>query len=72
MFYVRVLVIRRGCWPIYDKKQEQQFRKACAQWLGQIAKVNSLLPHAFSPGLRTMRVAVCECLWCEHEPGLES
>jgi HAUS augmin-like complex subunit 6 len=28
----------KDCWPIFDKKQEQQFRKACAQWLAQIGK----------------------------------
>ena len=30
----------RDCWPVYDKKQEAQFRKACANWLTRIAKVS--------------------------------
>eukprot|EP00117_Sycon_ciliatum_P006859 scpid68107/ scgid10210/ HAUS augmin-like complex subunit 6 len=28
----------RDCWPISDKKQEQGFRKACTNWLTNLAK----------------------------------
>lgn len=31
----------RDCWPVYDKKLEQQFRKACSHWFARIAKVCS-------------------------------
>jgi HAUS augmin-like complex subunit 6 len=30
----------RDCWPVLDKKQEQQFRKTCTLWLSRIAKEN--------------------------------
>ena len=33
------LTAQRDCWPVYDKKQEQQFRKACSNWIARIAKV---------------------------------
>lgn len=33
------LILCRDCWPVYDKKLEQQFRKACSNWLTRIAKV---------------------------------
>ena len=29
----------RDCWPVFDKKQEQIFRKKCCIWLADIAKV---------------------------------
>ena len=28
----------RYCWPVSDKKQEQQFRRVCSDWLTEIAK----------------------------------
>ena len=28
----------RDCWPVYDKKQEQAFRKKCVQWFTAIAR----------------------------------
>ncbi|KAL5482190.1 hypothetical protein EMCRGX_G022485 [Ephydatia muelleri] len=41
----------RDCWPVYDKKQEQQFRKTCANWLAKIAKDDpmSKLPRIAAP-----------------------
>ena len=30
----------RDCWPVYDKKQEQLFRRQCVNWLASIAKVS--------------------------------
>ena len=38
----RVCMVCRDCWPIFDKKQESQFRKACSNWLAKIAKVGHL------------------------------
>jgi len=38
----------RDCWPVYDKKQEQQFRKACSNWIARIAKEE---PHSRLPRL---------------------
>ena len=32
----------RDCWPVYDKKQEAQFRKVCSNWLAKISKVSPL------------------------------
>ena len=29
----------RYCWPYFDKKQEQEFRKTCTNWVTKIAKV---------------------------------
>ena len=29
----------RNCWPVTDKKEEQQFRKVCIAWLTDIAEV---------------------------------
>ncbi|CAI8048315.1 HAUS augmin-like complex subunit 6, partial [Geodia barretti] len=28
----------RDCWPVYDKKQEAQFRKVCSNWMTRISK----------------------------------
>lgn len=32
----------RDCWPVYDKKQEQLFRKGCCNWIASIAKVSAM------------------------------
>ena len=29
----------RYCWPVGEKKQEQEFRKICNNWLAEISKV---------------------------------
>jgi len=42
------LTAQRDCWPVYDKKQEQQFRKACSNWIARIAKEE---PHSRLPRL---------------------
>lgn len=38
----------RDCWPVFDKKQEQQFRKNCSEWIARISKEapNSDLPRS--------------------------
>ena len=36
-----LLINCRDCWPIFDKKQETQFRRACSNWLAKIAKVST-------------------------------
>ena len=47
----------RDCWPVYDKKQEQLFRKKCTSWLATISKVGvctaCLLFAMFSGGCLT-------------------
>ena len=35
--------INSDCWPVFDKKQEQQFRKTCSEWVARISKVCVLL-----------------------------
>lgn len=47
----------RSCWPIFDKKQEREFRKACCDWLKDIsieyseARFPQIVPSIFlSPG----------------------
>ena len=36
----------RDCWKVYDRKQEQSFRKVCVQWFAAIARVE---PHSSLP-----------------------
>ena len=36
----------RDCWPVRDKKEEQQFRKVCHTWLSEISKDE---PDSFLP-----------------------
>lgn len=33
------LSIFRDCWPVRDKKMEQDFRKSCNSWLARLSKV---------------------------------
>ena len=43
-FYLILTVITNSdCWPVFDKKQEQQFRKNCSEWIARISKVCVLL-----------------------------
>ena len=37
--YIYILHVCRYCWPYFDKKQEQEFRKVCTNWITMIAKV---------------------------------
>ena len=55
----------RDCWPVYDKKLEQQFRKTCSNWIARIAKV-----HIYGPlgGSKTIMFLshFCDNLHCAH------
>lgn len=35
--------IFRSCWPIFDKKMERIFRKACIDWLNELCETHSSL-----------------------------
>ena len=61
-------ILYRDCWPIYDKKQEQDFRKTCVSWLGDIAKVHTHThTHTHTHSLNTYsirRTLTPGCLGC--------
>ena len=47
MTYLNWSLSIRDCWPIFDKKQEFQFRKVCNTWLTSIQKVKKYLLFFF-------------------------
>ena len=46
-----LLINCRDCWPIFDKKQETQFRRACSNWLAKIAKVSTQMACSKARGV---------------------
>lgn len=42
---VPAVVTNSDCWPVLDKKQEQQFRKISSEWISRISKVCVLLEY---------------------------
>lgn len=43
VLFILTLINNSDCWPVFDKKQEQQFRKNCSEWIARISKVCVLL-----------------------------
>ena len=60
------LTAQRDCWPVYDKKQEQQFRKACSNWIARIAKVTWLNMYSWSYLPNSFPVSPCIQIICLH------